>query len=274
MDDRSPTGAEESLIVDHLSELEDSGTIDPKLLSTLRRLEEALARQTARTEALSRQVALLKAEREPSTVTLAADSSAGPAVADEVGNDEARASQRGFFAGRRREPVNVDRLIKAGINPTDAAEIAVAVDQITLDRLNLRYEAARNGTLDSDEYRDASAEIPNPRDFVQEEFGDDAYDRYLYATGQSNRVIVTDVLQQSLAQQIGLQAGDVLVALDDQRIYSSREIMPIASATTGSVPLTIRRDGQILQYYVESGPLGIRSQRGFENPESPGEADQ
>ena len=264
--DSSPSGPDNSPVADRLADLADSGTVDPQLLDALQSLEEALASQTARTAALAEQVALLQAERESSNLALAAESSADSTVAGEVGSDEARASQRGFFGGRRREPVKVERLIEAGINPTDAAEIAVAVDQITLDRLNLRYEAARDGTLDSDEYREARADIPDAREFVQEEYGDDAYDRYLYATGQSNRVIVTDVLQESLAQQIGLQAGDVLVALDDQRIYSSREIMPIASATTGSVPLTIRRDGQILQYYVESGPLGIRSQRGFENP--------
>ena len=118
---------------------------------------------------------------------------------------------------------------------------------------------------------EALAEIQNAREFVQEEYSDDAYDRYLYASGQSNRVIVTDVLQESPAQQMGLQAGDVLISLDDQRIYSSRDIMSIASASAGSVPLTIRRDGQILQYYVESGPLGVRSRRGIENPEPKGE---
>jgi hypothetical protein len=43
-------------------------------------------------------------------------------------------------------------------------------------------------------------------------------DRYLYASGQPNRVAVTDVLQESLAQQISLHSGDVLMSLDDQRI--------------------------------------------------------
>jgi S1-C subfamily serine protease len=136
------------------------------------------------------------------------------------------------------------RLIAAGIDPIDAAEIAAAVDKITLDRLRLRYETARNGDLGSTKYREALAEIPNPREFVQEQYGDDAYDSYLYASGRPNRVIVTDVLQESPAHQIGLQAGDVLISLDDQRIYSSRDIMSIASASAGSVPLILKGNNQ------------------------------
>ena len=267
----SLSGALDSPIGDRLAELAGSGAVDLQLLDALMSLEEALAKQAARTEALARKIALLEAEREPPTVAFADDTLADSAVGDEAGGAQEEAAPRTFFSGRRRGPVEVERLIEAGIDPTDAAEIAAVVDQITLDRLNLRYESARDGTLNSAEYRDAIAEIPNAREFVEEEYGDDSYDRYLYASGQPNRVIVTDVLQKSLAQQIGLQTGDVLISLDDQRIYSSREIMSIASESIGSVPLTIRRDGQILQYYVEPGPLGIRSRRGLENPEPEGE---
>ena len=269
--DRSLAGRVDSPVGDRLTELADLGAVDPQLLDALMSLEETLAEQTARTEVLAQKVALLEAERELPAVALADNPSADSAAGDEVGGDKEEAAQRTSFGGRRRGTVEVERLIEAGINPTDAAEIAAEVDQITLDRLTLRYEAARNGTLNSAEYRESLAEIPNAREFVQEEYGDDGYDRYLYASGQPNRVIVTDVLQESSAQQIGLQAGDVLISLDDQRIYSSRDIMSIASAGADSVPLTIRRDGQILQYYVESGPLGVRSRRGFENPEPEGE---
>jgi hypothetical protein len=266
----SSTGRIGSAVGDRLAELADSGAVDPQLLDTLMSLEDALAEQTARTEALAQKVALLEARRELPPGALDGDQSAHSAAGDEADDDEQPGPQRAF-GGQRGETVEIERLIAAGIDPIDAAEIAAAVDKITLDRLRLRYETARNGDLGSTKYREALAEIPNPREFVQEQYGDDAYDSYLYASGRPNRVIVTDVLQESPAHQIGLQAGDVLISLDDQRIYSSRDIMSIASASAGSVPLAIRRDGQILQYYVEPGPLGVRSRRGFENPDPEGE---
>ena len=34
--------------------------------------------------------------------------------------------------------------------------------------------------MNSPEYRDAMRELPNARTLVREEYGDDAYDRYLY----------------------------------------------------------------------------------------------
>jgi hypothetical protein len=246
--------------------------VDPEVAEVLIRLEEALIEQAARTEALANKVERLEAQRALLAHAVAGGPGSGEAAAEngtEAEAEEETESPRSFF-GRRRDPVSVDRLVEAGMRPSEASEIVAAVDQIAYDRMKLRFEATRDGTLNSAEYRKALADIPDVRQFVQEEYGDDAYDKYLYASGRPNRVIVTDVLQESPAQQLGLEAGDVLVALNDQRIYSSRDIMAIASESNGSVPLTVRRGDQILRYYVEPGPLGVRSRWGFENPDPDG----
>ena len=242
--------------------------MDPEVAEILVRLEEALIAQAERTEALARKVEQLEVQRALLAEAVAGEAAGSAAAPEDEAQDEDE-SPRSFF-GRRRDPVNVDRLVEAGMSRSEAAEIVAAVDQIAYERLQLRFEATRDGTLNSAEYREALADIPDVRQFVQDEYGDDAYDQYLYASGRPNRVIVTDVLQESPAQQLGLEAGDVLVALNDQRIYSSRDIMAIASESSGSVPLTVQRGDQILRYYVEPGPLGVRSRRGFENPNPEG----
>jgi hypothetical protein len=44
--------------------------------------------------------------------------------------------------------------------------------------------------------------------------------------------------------------------------------MSIATQSSGSIPLTVRRGDQLVQYYVDPGPLGVRTQRSSENPET------
>ncbi|MEM8766982.1 MAG: PDZ domain-containing protein [Pseudomonadota bacterium] len=252
-----------------LAQLSAAGETDPALLDVLQRLESALTEQRLKTAALERELKALRAERDLPAVALSAASLSGEGQEEAADADVAARNVEGRADEQRRGSVNLERLLEAGVNPTDAAGIVAAVDQIALERLQLRYEAARDGTLNSGEFREAMAEIPSARDFVREEYGEDAYDSYLYASGRANRVVVTDVLQASAAQQVGLEAGDVLLSMNDQRVYSSRDIMAIASSSSGSVPITVRRNDQLLEYYVESGPLGIRSRRASENPAAP-----
>ena len=110
--------------------------------------------------------------------------------------------------------------------------------------------------------------MPSTRDVVVEDYGEDGYDRYLYASGRPNRVVVNDIYTESVAASAGLQSGDMVVAMDNQRIYSTRDLRNIAaSGLEGeTVSVTILRDGQPFEIYVPRGPLGIRSERGFENP--------
>ncbi len=105
---------------------------------------------------------------------------------------------------------------------------------------------------------------------LQTTYGDDAYDRYLYASGRSNRLVVRDVYQGSPAEDIGLIPGDTVLSADNQRVYSSRDLMAIT--TNGSsgeiVLLTIQRDGSQFELYMPRGPLGITTKQASVNPGS------
>jgi S1-C subfamily serine protease len=56
------------------------------------------------------------------------------------------------------------------------------------------------------------------------------YDRYLVAMGESNRVRVEDVLQESPAAQVGVQPGDLIVRYADARVFALDELV---NATRG-----------------------------------------
>ncbi len=152
------------------------------------------------------------------------------------------------------------RFLNAGFSEDETDSIIRAVDENTLARLQLRYQAARGGD-DGRAARDELRSLPRAREVVRDEFGENAYDRYLYATGQPNRIVVQGVLNSSPAQDAGLQPGDTLLHLDDQPIYALGDLMRISASGSESdlVPLTVLRGGEVMQVSVPRGPLGINA---------------
>ena len=59
----------------------------------------------------------------------------------------------------------------------------------------------------------------------QEELGDDDYDLLLYASGRNNRVLLSDVLQNSPAAAAGIEPGDLLVRYDDRAVFNTRDLL-------------------------------------------------
>ncbi|MCZ6619803.1 MAG: PDZ domain-containing protein, partial [Gammaproteobacteria bacterium] len=118
------------------------------------------------------------------------------------------------------------------------------------------------------QYRSSIAKLPNTREFLQTTYGDEAYDRYLYAAGRSNRLVVRDVYQGSAAEDVGLLPGDTVLSWDNRRVYSSRDLMTIATdgSSGESVLLTIQRDGARFEVYMPRGPLGITTRQDSVNP--------
>ena len=122
--------------------------------------------------------------------------------------------------------------------------------------------------VDSDRYRRELAELPDVRQAVEQRYGEDTYDRYLYASGRPNRLLVRDVFVDSPADQLSLRPGDAVIRLGGKRIYSMGDVTTIMeSGTPGeSITITIQRQGEAFDTYVPRGPLGIRGQAAYENP--------
>ena len=166
-----------------------------------------------------------------------------------------------------------EAIVAAGFRPERVEEFRSRLDQIELERLYVRDQAAREEWLDSPRYAEESAQLAAALQDTRSEFGEGLYDWMLYTNGQPNRVRVANVIPDSPASEAGLQTGDVIVQYDDTRIFGPGELRE--STTQGLAgdltPLDLVRDGEEIRVYVPRGPLGIRLQPLAEEP--PGRAE-
>lgn len=246
----------------------EGGDLQPELEAVLIGMHQRIDELEAIQASLEDEIAVLRRSLGSSELLLSLETEAGdePEVAEPAEREVPPRAGRFRRGGGGLTP---ERLTEAGFTTAQATAIMQRVDEMALERLNLRYQAAREGWLDTPEYRERMGELPDTRAVLESEYGQDAYDRYLYASGRPNRVVVGDVYQGSPAADIGLQPGDMLIELDGQRVYRTDDLLSIAAngSDGASVPLVVQRDGSYVQLYVPRGPLGITARRGWENPE-------
>jgi outer membrane murein-binding lipoprotein Lpp len=209
-----------------------------------------------RIEALAAEVAALRSSAPgmaPASSAPHALSGATPRAGDAVPGQVAEPGTAGGVSTLERA------LVAAGVDPAAAADIKRRQDALTLEEIYLRDQATREQWLDSPRFADEMAKIQKQRTSMRDELGDDAYDQYLAALGQPNRVRIEDVLHDSAAAQAGLQVGDVVLRYGDTRIFA---VDGLVASTHGGplgepVQLQIMRNGQLLQIGVPRGPLGV-----------------
>ncbi len=168
--------------------------------------------------------------------------------------------QRQAAAASGSGQIDEAQLLAAGFDAERAAMLAQRLNQGEMERLYLRDRAIREGWIGTDRYTQAVRDLDGGLDALRRELDEQSYDRLLFAMGQPNRVAVQAVIGSSPAQQIGLQAGDIILRYDGKRLFNGNELR--TATTEGqsgtSVPLEVLRDGQRLVFYVARGPLGVR----------------
>ena len=156
--------------------------------------------------------------------------------------------------------LTMDNLIKGGIDSVLAADIVRRKNEYELKLLELRDRAAREGYLGSGQYQRELNALMSQNVELRDEIGDDAYDQYLYATGQHNRVRIASVMMGSPAEQAGLKTGDMILSYNDRPMFSWNELQ--GATTQGErgeyVNVSVIRNGQLLNLWVPRGPLGVR----------------
>ena len=151
-------------------------------------------------------------------------------------------------------------LVRAGLSEADAAALVQRQGQRSLERLELRDVAQREGWLGTDRYREEVARLDEGVISLREELGDPAYDRYLYATGEDNRVRVDSIIPGSVAELAGLQPGDLIESYAGQLLFGYADLR---DATAGGergelIHVEVRRAGQVLDLNLSRGPLGVQ----------------
>ncbi len=154
---------------------------------------------------------------------------------------------------------NEQALIATGMGESQARELKISFEQLELERLYLRDQSIRED-WDRDRYREALQALTDSEDELRNQLSESEYDSYLYASGQTNRVAVTSVLESAPAATAGIEPGDQIIRYDNQRIYNWRDLRDAtASGTVGNtVSVEVDRDGRAMEFYLARGPLGIR----------------
>jgi len=222
-------------------------------------IDRRIAASEAMSAALEREVAELRAllldQPAPAAIAAVGTSRGGLEPAqDEPAAPEMPAGPR---ARTRGGPDRLDRLVAAGFSLDRAEALERRLEELQLDAMQARYEAARQGD---------SIEAPVDRFFnangvLRSELGDADYERYRDALALPTTVNVASVLSSSAAEQAGIQAGDQIVAYGGQRVFDVRELnQALLEGEPGETVLVdVVRDGQPIQVAIERGPLGIAS---------------
>lgn len=212
-------------------------------LQTLQNQYDRLSRRIDRLEIRIDAVAVaIKPEPDEHTAALSPPSAAGLAS-----------------AATMRTPT-ADSLIRAGIAVERASDIVRRKNEIELKKLELRDRATREHYLGTSRYNREFGELTANDVTLREELGDDDYDRYLYATGQNNRVRVASVMIGSQAEFAGIQGGDIILSYDDRNLFEWSELQQ--ATTQGErgeyANVNVLRGDQLLNLWVPRGPLGVR----------------
>jgi C-terminal processing protease CtpA/Prc len=96
------------------------------------------------------------------------------------------------------------------------------------------------------------------RDSMREDLGDDGYDAMLFATNQTNRVVVSSLLESSPAYKAGLRTGDVIYSYDNQRVFKPMILDQLArEAEPGETrKVEVLEGNNLSTIYIETGPTG------------------
>lgn len=150
-------------------------------------------------------------------------------------------------------------LLGAGVTPEMADDILWRSSQVSLARLDLYDEASREGWLGTRRYREEQRRLNEERVSIEDEIGGDAYDRYLYQTGQPNRVAVGSVLPGSAGEESGLMPGDIIERYGDAPVLDFQDLRAATSAGERGelVSVSVVRDGQVVEVVLPRGPIGI-----------------
>ena len=191
----------------------------------------------------------------------------GPAVIEEqvaelVANQERAAERqaaRRESRGERRSGSMRDRqfamLTEAGFAQDRAEAILDRSSELQWEAMQAQFEARSEGRS----FNWADLET-NPNWRLRQELGDDGYERYLEAMGQSTQVTIQGVYESSPAARIGLEAGDQVLAYNGTRVFNTMELraMSAGQPAGNEAVIEILRNGNRMQLSIPTGPMGVQ----------------
>ena len=181
-------------------------------------------------------------------------------LAEENDNSPDTVANNSSEAEVAADPLNQSNLVQAGVSPELASDIIRRLGEQEYQRMALRDRAIREEYFRTSRYFRELRELRQNQLSLREEIGDAAYERYLYQSGQNNRVAVSSVMAGSPAEQTGIQQGDVLLRYNNENVFEWNEIRRATSKGELGEYVTVEllRDGQIVSLMLPRGPLGVK----------------
>ena len=166
--------------------------------------------------------------------------------------------------------LSVEALTSVGVSEDIAEAIMRRSSEQEYQKLQLRDRAIREGYMNKPEYYRQLRELNANKISLRSEVGDETYDRYLYNTGQNNRVQVSSVMQGSPSELAGIKASDIVLSYGNQKIIHYGDIREVTSqgSLNEYVTVNVLRDGEVLSFMLPRGPMGIRLQATRSDPGS------
>jgi membrane-associated protease RseP (regulator of RpoE activity) len=155
-----------------------------------------------------------------------------------------------------------EALLLAGVHPDTADEILGRLSRREFRKLELQNLIRRRDIPDKRAYIEELSELNREPLSLRTELGDEAYDSYLLARGQPNRVQVASVMPGSPAEANGIHAGDIILRYGGAMIFTWQDLH---EATTGGAfgsfaNIELERDGIPMNIVVPRGVLGVRAE--------------
>ena len=153
-----------------------------------------------------------------------------------------------------------DNIINSGFNADATDEILRRLDEQKYRRLELQNEIRRADVSQRDEYIKELQELNKNKISLRSEMGDDAFDQYLFVSGQNNRVRVGLVMPDSSAESAGIQPNDIVLFYGNHKIINRTDVRTAsAEGEAGNyVVVQVLRDGEEISLTVPRGELGVQ----------------
>jgi hypothetical protein len=247
METGSVSSRPQSVETAKVSSFDDAAPVEERI----RALELAVLQEQQARQLLEDEILALRAEIEPPDPD-AAESDASVTAAGRETRESFIARRYGF--GEASTEGRLERLIEAGFPPGQAEWILRREGELTMERLQARYEAMRGG-----EEQGFFGRAVAFGDALREDLGDADYERYLEANGRSTSVGVRSVIANSPADRAGLQPGDRIIRYDGERVFSMMDVTQriMQGEENGNVVIDIERNGTPMQLVIPRGPLGV-----------------
>lgn len=180
------------------------------------------------------------------------------ATAENSNQPDKPRTQTSFAPTRPVEP-NQDDLLAAGVSADQASQLLRRISQQNYRQLELQ-NLIRRYPDQAAQYRNELRELNQNRISLRSELDEASYDKYLYHSGQNNRVEVSSVMAGSPAESAGFSAGDVILSYDNKKILSWTDIRQatLDGDINSYTNVDVLRNGERITLTVPRGTLGVQ----------------